>query len=45
MQINIEKFIDCVLTKNYASADKYIKQAVEDKIQLKIRQEFSTPLF
>jgi hypothetical protein len=43
--VNIEKFIDCVLTKNYASADKYIKQAVEDKIQLKIRQEFSTPLF
>jgi hypothetical protein len=42
---NIAKFIDCILTKNYADADKYIKQAVESKIQAKIEQELSTPLF
>jgi len=42
---DIAKFIDCILTKNYASANKYIKQAVESKIQAKIEQELSTPLF
>lgn len=42
---DIAKFIDCILTKNYASADKYIKQAVESKIQSKIEQELTTPLF
>jgi stalled ribosome alternative rescue factor ArfA len=42
---NIRKFIDCIFTKNYAEADKYIKQAVECKLQDKIKQEISTPLF
>lgn len=42
---NIAKFIDSILTKNYASADKYIKQAVESKLQAKIEQELTTPLF
>ena len=42
---NIIKFIDSILTKNYADADKYIKQAVECKLQDKIKQELSTPLF
>lgn len=42
---NIEKFIESILTKNYASADKYIKQAVECKLQSKIELELSTPLF
>ena len=42
---NIVKFIDSLLTKNYAAADKYIKQAVECKLQSKIEQELSTPLF
>lgn len=42
---NIVKFIDSILTKNYAAADKYIKQAVECKLQGKIEQELSTPLF
>ena len=41
----IIKFIDSILTKNYAAADKYIKQAVELKLQDKIEQELSTPLF
>jgi hypothetical protein len=43
--VNIEKFIESILTKNYAAADKYIKQAVECKLQSKIEQELSTPLF
>ena len=42
---DIMKFIDSILTKNYADADKYIKQAVESKLQSKIEQELSTPLF
>lgn len=42
---NIVKFIDSILTKNYAAADKYIKQAVESKLQLKIEQELTTPIF
>jgi hypothetical protein len=42
---DISKFIECILTKNYVSANKYIKQAVESKIQVKIEQELSTPLF
>jgi hypothetical protein len=42
---NISKFIECILTKNYVSANKYIKQAVESKIQHRIEQELSTPLF
>lgn len=50
MRLNFEnksivKFIDSLLTKNYAAADKYIKQAVEYKFQDKIKQELSTPLF
>jgi hypothetical protein len=42
---NIANFIDAIFTKNYADADKYIKQAVESKLQLKIEQELTTPLF
>lgn len=42
---NIAKFIDAIFTKNYADADKYIKQAVESKLQSKIEQELTTPLF
>lgn len=42
---DIVKFIKCVLVKNYASANKYMKRAVESKLQSKIEREFSTPLF
>lgn len=42
---DIVNFIDCILKKNYASANKYIKQAVESKLQNKIEQELETPLF
>ena len=42
---NIINFIDSILVKNYAAANKYIKQAVESKLQSKIENELSTPLF
>jgi hypothetical protein len=42
---DIVNFIECILIKNYASANKYIKQAVESKLQEKIEKELSTPLF
>ena len=42
---NISKFIEAVLTKNYASANKHLKQAVEAKLAEKIQSELSTPLF
>ena len=41
----IEKFIDSVMEKNYASADKYLKSLVLDKIQEKIQKEINKPLF
>ena len=42
---DIVKFIECILTKNYASANKYLNSAVETKLQQKIESELSTPLF
>ena len=42
---DIINFIECIISKNYAAADKYIKQAVESKLQTKIEQELSKPLF
>ena len=42
---NISKFIECILSKNYSEADKYIKQAVESKLQSKIEKELTKPLF
>ena len=42
---SIENFIEAILAKNYSDANKYIKQAVEAKIQCKIEEEISTPLF
>jgi hypothetical protein len=42
---DIIKFIECIITKNYASANKYLNNAVELKIQQKIESEIETPLF
>lgn len=44
-QLEIRKFIDCVLEKNYAEAYKYLNDVVESKLQTRIEQELSTPLF
>lgn len=42
---DIINFIECILTKKYASANKYLNNAVEFKLQQKLKQEFNTPLF
>lgn len=43
--VDICKFIECVLTKNYADANKYLHSAIESKLQARIEQELTTPLF
>ena len=42
---DIDKFIECVLLKKHASANKYLNSAIESKIQAKIEEELKTPLF
>ena len=41
----IIKFIDSISDENYASANKYLQSAVEDKIAERIRQAAEKPLF
>lgn len=41
----IVKFIDALSDENYASANKYLQSAVEDKLTDKIRQAAEKPLF
>lgn len=41
----IHKFIDDVMSKNYSSANKYLKSVILDKIQEKIQKEINKPLF
>jgi len=42
---NISKFVEAILTKNYASANKHLKQAVDTKLSKIIQSELNTPLF
>lgn len=42
---NISKFVEAILTKNYASANKHLKQAVDTKLAKRIQSELNTPLF
>ena len=42
---NISKFVEAILTKNYARANKHLKQAVETKLAKRIQSELNTPLF
>ncbi len=42
---DIINFIECIMSKNYASANKYLNNAVELKIQDRIASEIETPLF
>ena len=42
---NIRKFFESLISKNYSDADKYMKQAVECKIQSKIEKELTKNLF
>ena len=39
------KFISAVSSKNYAEANKYLKDAVEDKLLTKINNATEKPLF
>ena len=41
----IIKFIDAISGEKYATANKYLHQAVEDKIADRIRQAAEKPLF
>ena len=41
----IVKFIDALSDENYASANKYLQSAVEDKLETRIRQAAEKPLF
>lgn len=41
----IVKFIDALSDENYATANKYLQSAVEDKVADRIRQATEKPLF
>lgn len=41
----ISNFIKCISEENYAEANKYLKQAIEDKIMKRISQSVSSTLF
>ena len=41
----IVKFIDAISDEKYASANKYLQAAVDDKIEDKIRQAAEKPIF
>ncbi len=42
---DISKFIESLITKNYAEANKYLKQVVSSKIEKRIEDELNKPLF
>lgn len=42
---DILKFVEAIIVKNYASANKYLNSAVEAKLRQKIEKEIDTPLF
>ena len=41
----IVKFIDALSDENYASANKYLQSAVNDKLEARIKQAAEKPLF
>jgi hypothetical protein len=41
----IIKFIDAISAKNYATANKYLQSAVQDKLEARIRQAAQKSLF
>jgi len=43
--VDISMFLDNLISKNYAEADKYIKRVIDSKIQERIARELNTPLF
>lgn len=43
--LDIGLFVDAIMEKKYADAYKYLSTVVESKLQAKIANEISTPLF
>ncbi len=41
----IVKFIDAISDEKYASANKYLQSAVDDKLENRIRQAAENPIF
>jgi hypothetical protein len=41
----IKDFIDNIIMKNYAQADKYLREVVELKVAQRLAKEVNTPLF
>jgi len=41
----IVKFIDAISDEKYASANKYLQSAVDDKLEDRIRQAAEKPIF
>jgi stalled ribosome alternative rescue factor ArfA len=42
---DITAFINCIFEKNYNAANKYLTDVLNSKIQQRIENELSTPLF
>lgn len=42
---NLSKFIEAIMTNDYAEAHKSLKQTINSKIQNRIAQEIDNPLF
>lgn len=44
-QTSIASMIDSIMQKNYAQANKYLKDTINNKISNRIEKEIDTPLF
>jgi hypothetical protein len=44
-QLNIKQFVQCVIEKNYAQADKYLQAAVEQKLAGHMKQAKTKNIF
>lgn len=45
LENTIQKFIDALLEENHSDAHKYLSQAVELKLQFRMKDAMSTPIF
>ena len=43
--VDISKFVECIMLKNYASARKLLSNVIDKKIANQIDQQLNTPLF
>lgn len=44
-QLNIKQFVQCVMEKNYAQADKYLQAAIQHKIQNRMERAKQKNIF